>query len=437
MPFQEFFQAESASGIVLLAMAALALVWANSPWADSYFQLWETHLVVGGGPIELDYSLHYWINDGLMAVFFFMVGLEIKRETKVGELASPKQAALPIAAAIGGMVVPAGIYVLFNAGTPELRGWGVPMATDIAFALGVLAILGDRVPSGLKIFLAALAIVDDLGAVMVIALFYSAGIDWTMLAYAGIVLIILIGANLGGVRRSAVYAILGVVLWYFFLKSGVHATIAGVLLATTIPAKTRINVPEFVASARAYLAQFEDDGLRPDPAHPLTATQESALERLEEAAEEVQSPLLSIEHAIVPWVAYGIMPLFALANAGVALEPEVIQGLGSPVVLGIALGLLIGKPVGVGLFAWLAVKFRLAGLPAGVRNVHLVGVGLLAGIGFTMSLFIANLAFAGATLELSKVGVLAASTVAGVVGFLLLRAGGNPGAVTRAEPEGH
>ncbi|MGK7310866.1 MAG: Na+/H+ antiporter NhaA [Candidatus Longimicrobiales bacterium M2_2A_002] len=436
LPFQEFFQAESASGIVLLICAAGALIWANSPWADSYFHLWETHVVVGGGPLVLDYSLHYWINDGLMAVFFFMVGLEIKREVMVGELASPKQAALPIAAAIGGMVVPAGIFVLFNAGTPELRGWGVPMATDIAFALGVLAILGDRVPSGLKIFLAALAIVDDLGAVLVIALFYSTGIDWSMLMYAGITLIALMGANRGGVRRPAVYTILGVVLWYFFLKSGVHATIAGVLLAITIPARTRINVPEFVASARSYLAQFEQDGLRPDPAHPLTPKQESALEHLEEVAEEVQSPLLSIEHAIVPWVAYGIMPLFALANAGVALEPEVVQGVGSPVVLGIALGLLVGKPIGVGLFSWLAVKLGWAGFPAGVRGTHLVGVGFLAGIGFTMSLFIANLAFADMTLELSKVGVLLASTVAGIAGFLILRARGNPGAVTRAQPEG-
>ncbi len=435
MPFQEFFQAESASGIVLLVVAAIALVWANSPWAAGYFHLWETHLVVGGGPIQLDYSLHYWINDGLMAVFFFMVGLEIKRETKVGELASPKQAALPIAAAIGGMLFPAAIYFALNVGTPDVHGWGVPMATDIAFALGVLALLGDRVPSGLKIFLAALAIVDDLGAVLVIALFYSAGIDWSMLAYGGVVFIILVGANLGGIRRPAVYAILGLLLWYFFLKSGVHATIAGVLLATTIPAKTRINVPQFVASARAYLAEFEEDGLRPDPAHPLTARQEEALEQLEEAAEEVQSPLLSIEHAIVPWVAYGIMPLFALANAGVALKPEVVQGLGSPVVLGIALGLLIGKPLGVGLFSWLAVKLGLAGFPAGVRGMHLVGVGFLAGVGFTMSLFIANLAFTDTTLELSKVGVLAASTVAGLVGFMILRARGNPGAVTRAEPE--
>jgi NhaA family Na+:H+ antiporter len=435
LPFQEFFQAESASGIVLLACAAVAMVWANSPWAESYFHLWESHLVVSGGPIDLDYSLHYWINDGLMAVFFFMVGLEIKREVLVGELASPKQAALPIAAALGGMLVPAGIFVLFNAGTPELRGWGIPMATDIAFALGVLALLGSRAPAGLKIFLAALAIVDDLGAVLVIALFYSEGIDWTMLLYGGITLIVLLGANRGGVRRPAVYALLGLVLWYFFLKSGVHATIAGVLLATTIPAKTRINVPDFVGRAREYLQRFEADGLRPDPAHPLTPQQESALERLEEAAEGVQSPLLSIEHAIVPWVAFGIMPLFALANAGVALEPEVVAGVGSPVVLGVALGLLIGKPIGVGLFAWGSVKLGLAGFPAGVRTMHLLGVGFLAGIGFTMSLFIAGLAFGDTTLELAKVGVLAASTIAGFIGYAILRARGNPGAVTRTGGE--
>ena len=435
MPFQEFFQAESSSGIILLLCAAGALIWANSPWAESYFHLWETHVVVGGGPILLDYSLHYWINDGLMAVFFFMVGLEIKREVLVGELASPKQAALPIAAAIGGMVVPALIFVAFNAGTPELRGWGVPMATDIAFALGVLALLGDRVPASLKIFLAALAIVDDLGAVLVIALFYSAGIDWTALISGFVVLIVLFGANRGGVRRPAVYAILGVVLWYFFLKSGVHATIAGVLLAITIPARTRINVPEFVAGARDYLQEFESDGLRPDPAHPLTARQESALERLEEAAESVQSPLLSIEHALVPWVAYGIMPLFALANAGVALEGEVLGGATSPVVVGIALGLLIGKPIGVGVMSWLAVRIGVAGLPAGVTGRHIAGVGLLAGIGFTMSLFIANLAFEGAVLELSKVGVLGASTIAGIGGYLLLRFMGSPAAATAGGAE--
>ncbi len=422
LPFQEFFHAESASGIVLLGCAAVALLWANSPWAPSYFHLWETHLTVGGGPVHLDYSLHYWINDGLMAVFFFMVGLEIKREVQVGELASPRKAALPIAAAIGGMAVPALIFVAFNAGTPEVRGWGVPMATDIAFALGVLAILGDRVPPGLRIFLAALAIVDDLGAVLVIALFYSQGVDWAALSYGLMTFVVLIGLNRGGVRRPAVYGLLGVVLWFFFLRSGVHATIAGVLLATTIPARTRIDVPHFVASARDYLRQFEADGLRPDPAHPLTERQEVALEQLESAAEDVQSPLLRIEHALVPWVAFGVMPLFALANAGVALQSEVVRGLTSPVVVGVALGLLIGKPLGVGALAWLAVRVGMAGLPEGIGGGHIAGAGLLAGIGFTMSLFIADLAFDGAVLEQVKVGILCASLVAGVVGYLLLRA---------------
>jgi NhaA family Na+:H+ antiporter len=306
------------------------------------------------------------------------------------------------------------------------------MATDIAFALGVLALLGDRAPSGLKVFLAALAIVDDLGAVLVIALFYSEGIAWTMLAFAGITFILMLGANRGGVRRPAVYLALGVILWYFFLKSGVHATIAGVLAAVAIPARTKINVPDFVSAAREYLQHFESDGLRPDPAHPLTPRQEVALERLEEAAESVQTPLLSIEHSIVPWVAYGIMPLFALANAGVALAPEVVSGVTSPLVLGVALGLLIGKPIGIGAFTWVAVKLGLAGLPAGVRGMHFLGVGFLAGIGFTMSLFIAGLAYGGGTLELSKVGILGASMIAGVTGYVILRIRGNPGAISRA-----
>ncbi len=422
LPFQEFFQAESASGIVLLGCAALALLWANSPWAPSYFHLWETRVVVGGGPVRLDHSLHHWINDGLMAVFFFMVGLEIKREVLVGELASPRKAALPIAAAIGGMVVPALIFTALNAGTPELRGWGVPMATDIAFALGVLALLGDRVPPALRIFLAALAIVDDLGAVLVIALFYSHGIDWAALSYALMTFVVLVGMNRGGIRRPAAYGLLGLLLWYFFLRSGVHATIAGVLLATTIPAHTRINVPQFVASARDYLREFEADGIRADPAHSLTERQEAALERLEDAAEGVQSPLISIEHALVPWVAFGIMPLFALANAGVALQSEVVRGVTSPVVAGVALGLLIGKPIGIGALTWLAVRLGMAGLPEGVAGRHIAGVGLLAGIGFTMSLFIADLAFEAATLERVKVGILGASLLAGVVGYFLLRA---------------
>ncbi len=420
-PFQEFFEAESSSGIILLACAVVALVWANSPWRDSYFHLWETEVVVGGGSLRLAKSLHHWINDGLMVVFFFLVGLEIKREVLVGELASLRQSALPIAAALGGMVVPAAIYAALNVGTAELRGWGIPMATDIAFALGVLALLGDRVPSALKVFLAALAIVDDLGAVLVIAIFYSAGIDWASLGWALAILIVLIGANRGGIRRPSVYVWLGVAMWVFFLKSGVHATIAGVLLAAVIPARTRIDVDSFIHRAGQYLGEFEKAGLRPaDPAR-LSEAQELALEGLEEAAEGVQSPLLKIEYALVPWVAYGIMPLFALANAGVTFGGDVLGQAASPIVLGVALGLLVGKPIGIGAFSWFAVRMGWAALPRGMTPRHITGAGLLAGIGFTMSLFIADLAFAGSlNLELAKVGVLAASLIAGLAGWALL-----------------
>ncbi len=431
LPFQEFVQAESTSGIVLMACAVTALVWANSPWRDSYFHLWETTVVVGAGPFRLVQSLHHWINDGLMAVFFFLVGLEIKREVLVGELASPRNAALPIAGAIGGMLVPAAVFLVFNAGTEAAGGWGIPMATDIAFALGVLALLGDRVPAQLRVFLAALAIVDDLGAVMVIALFYTAGIDWTSLAAAAGVLFLLVGANRAGVRRPAVYAWLGVILWLLVLRSGVHATVAGVLLAATIPVRTRINVEQFVNRAGHYLREFETAGPRPDAAR-LNMGQEAALEGLERAAEGVQSPLLTVEHSLVPWVAYGVMPLFALANAGVTFTPGMATAVTSPVVAGVGLGLLLGKPLGIGALAWLAVRLGLARLPAGVTGRQMTGVGLLAGVGFTMSLFVGNLAFGGtAALELTKIAVLGASLVAGLAGWLVLRgaplAGALPG----------
>ncbi|HKJ92930.1 MAG TPA: Na+/H+ antiporter NhaA [Longimicrobiales bacterium] len=423
LPFQEFFRAESSSGLLLLACALAALLWANSPWQESYFHLWETKLVLNAGSLRLAHSLAEWINDGLMAVFFFLVGLEIKREILVGELASPRKAALPMAAAIGGMALPAAIFLAFNHGTPQAGGWGIPMATDIAFALGVLALAGDRVPPPLRVFLAALAIVDDLGAVLIIAVFYSAGIDTAALAGAGLVLLLLLALNFLGVRRRAAYLALGVVLWLFFLKSGVHATIAGVLLAATIPARTRINVPEFTERARACLAEFENAGPRPDWAR-LNERQDAALVGLERATDGVRSPLLQVEHGLVPWVAYGIMPLFALANAGVAFTPDVLHALASPVVLGVALGLMIGKPLGIGALAWLAVRLGLASLPAGVTGRQMTGVGLLSGMGFTMSLFIADLAFpATAALELTKVAVLGASLVVGLAGWLLLWSG--------------
>jgi NhaA family Na+:H+ antiporter len=421
-PFQRFMHTESASGLLLLACTALALVWANSPWADSYTKLWETELTVGLGALGGHLTLHHLVNDGLMAVFFFLVGLEIKREMLAGELASLRQAALPIAAAAGGMVAPALLYALLNAGTAGEPGWGVPMATDIAFALGVLALLGDRVPVGVRVFLAALAIVDDIGAVLVIAVFYSSGIAWGALAMAGALVLLAVGANIAGVRRPWAYGAIGIVLWMAVLSSGIHSTIAGVLLAMTIPARTRIDGESFLRRARGALSQFEaahEPGASPlrDPEH------QAAVQHLERLAEQLQPPLLRLEHALHGAVAFGIMPLFALANAGVPLGLSNMAAADSTnVALGIALGLIVGKPLGITLFAWSAVRLGAASLPDGVKWGVIVGAGLLAGLGFTMALFIADLAFAGEPdlLVAAKLGILGASLVAGVSGWLVL-----------------
>ena len=418
-PFQTFFGLESASGILLLAAAVLALVWANSPWATAYFRLWETHFVAGGGGLVIDKSLHHWINDGLMAVFFFVVGLEIKRELLVGELASPKKAALSVAAAIGGMVAPALLYVALNAGGVGAAGWGIPMATDIAFALGVLALLGSRVPLALKVFVTAIAIVDDLGAVLVIAFFYTAELSWTALGVAAVVMGLLVLLNRLGARSTTPYVLLGLVLWVAFLKSGVHATVAGVLLALTIPARRRIDAPEFLRRAQLFVAEFAED-VKPGRTEP-TADQRDAVHSLEVAAEAVETPLTRLEHALHPWVAFFIMPVFALANAGVTLGGDLGAVLTSPVALGIILGLFVGKQVGILVFSWLAIRLGLAALPAGVGWRQVWGVGLLCGIGFTMSLFIASLAFPDpALLDVSKIGILAASLVSGGAGALVL-----------------
>ena len=420
-PFQQFFATASAGGLVLLACTAVALVLANSPWADAYHHLWEAPLTVGVPGFGLTLSVHHWVNDGLMAVFFFLVGLEIKREVLVGELASLRSAALPVAAAVGGMVVPALLYVALNRGGPGAAGWGVPMATDIAFALGILALLGDRVPSGLRVFLAALAIADDLGAVLVIALFYTSTIDWAALGGAAVVLVALLGLNRAGARRPLTYALLGVVLWLFVLASGVHATIAGVLLALTIPARTRIDEQEFLDRAEASLADFRAAD-EPGTTVLTNHGHQAALQAMESATDAAQAPLQRMEHALHGVVAFLVMPIFALANAGVPLGGGAGAALRSPVALGIALGLVVGKPVGILLASWAAVRAGAADLPAGVAWRHVHGAGWLAGIGFTMSLFVAGLAFADpAVLDTAKLGVLGASVVAGLVGFMLLR----------------
>ncbi|HEU4881416.1 MAG TPA: Na+/H+ antiporter NhaA [Longimicrobium sp.] len=421
-PFARFLRTESAGGIVLIAATLVAIVWANSPWSGSYHHLWETVVTIGAGRYALSYPLHYWINDGLMAVFFFLVGLEIKREFLVGELASVRRAALPIAAALGGMIVPAILYALLNVGGPGEPGWGTPMATDIAFALGVLALLGPRIPLSLKVFLAALAIVDDLGAVLVIAVFYTDQIAWGALGVGMAVLAALIVAGRLQARTPIVYVVLGVILWLAFLKSGVHATVAGVLLAMTIPARTRIDTQEFLDRGRRILDYFDEAGK--EGSDVLTnRDQQAAIQEMENACEAAQAPLQRIEHELHAPVAFVIIPLFALANAGVHLGGNLGEALTNRVALGIILGLVIGKPIGITLFAWLAVKSNLAALPAGTTWRAIRGVSLLGGIGFTMSLFIAGLAFPGAPQlnEDAKIGIFAASLVAAITGLLVLR----------------
>ncbi len=428
-PFERFAAREIAGGIVLLACTVVALAWANSSWAASYHALWHLEIVLGASGEVARFTLHELINDGLMAVFFFLVGLEIKRETLVGELASLRQAALPIAGALGGMLVPALLFFVLNRGGDGAAGWGIPMATDIAFALGALALLGSRIPTSLRIFLAALAIADDIGAVLVIALFYSTGVVWGALAAAAVLLLVAFGANAAGVRKPVAYAVIGVLLWLAVLYSGVHATVAGVLLAFAIPSRTRINELEFLTRSRRALERFDEalpDAPTSAPVVLTNAASQEALHSLELLCEQAQPPLHRLEHSLHGIVAFGIMPVFALANAGVTLPANVAAVIASPVTLGIMLGLVIGKPLGITLFAWAAVRLGIAEKPGVVTWRALHGVAWLGGIGFTMSLFVAGLAFRGDTgialLESAKLGILLASTVAGVVGYALLRA---------------
>jgi len=356
----------------------------------------------------------------LMAVFFFVVGLEIKREVLVGELSSPRQAILPIVAAIGGMAFPAMFYLLFNISGPSQAGWGIPMATDIAFALGVLSLLGKRVPLSLKIFLTAIAIVDDLGAVLVIALFYTSQLVWVSLLAGLVFLVALIIVNRLGVRSPLVYGLLGIGLWVAFLKSGVHATIAGVLLAMTIPVRTRINTEEFLSNTEYFLGEFRKHG-KPGESVLTNKDQRAAIQAIEVVAEHAQTPLQRLEHTLHPVVSYFIMPVFALANAGVSLHGNLLTTFTQPVTLGILAGLILGKQLGVFLASYLAIKLKWADLPSEMTWQRLYGLAWLSGIGFTMSLFIASLAFGDSEfLTDAKAGILLASLVAGTVGAVIL-----------------
>jgi Na+:H+ antiporter, NhaA family len=416
-PVLRFTEIEAAGGIVLLAAALAALVWANSPWAPAYQALWETSLSIDLGLLRIDESLREGVNDGLMAIFFFVIGLEIKRELVAGELRDPRTAALPALAALGGMVAPALIYLAVAGGGEAARGWGIPMATDIAFSLGVVALLGNRVPVGAKLFLLALAIVDDIGVIAVIALFYTGDLSLPWLAAGLVGLVTVAVAAEVGIRSMTVYMGLGVLTWLAFLESGVHATIAGVALGLLTPARPMYDDEQYFERATAILERYRDDEAR-----------EWSEERIDDhaltlagTARESVSPLNRLERALHPWTSFVIIPIFALANAGVRLE-DVGGALASPVALGVGAGLLVGKTVGISLFAFLAVRLGLGRLPIFTAWRHLVGIAMLAGIGFTVSLFVAGLAFADPELaERARVGIFAGSTLSGLAGYLWLR----------------
>ncbi|SEQ67039.1 sodium/proton antiporter, NhaA family [Amphritea atlantica] len=418
-PFEEFIHRQTTSGILLMLFAVVALIIANSQLNEGYHHFLQSKFVIGMEGFQLSKTVHHWINDGLMALFFLVVGLELKRELLVGELANVKQASLPIIAAAGGMLMPALIYVSINPEGHTLNGWGIPMATDIAFALGALALLGKRVPQNLLMFLVALAIVDDLGAVIVIAVFYTETINLTALLTAGLMIFLLICLNLGGVRRILPYSLIGVVLWVAMLKSGVHATLAGVLLAFTIPMKPKYDPARFHSLVRdsadhikSLFSQNENiiinDALR------------SRVRALGEGVYKVQAPAQVLEHNLHLPSAYLIIPIFALANAGVPINwSEISDVIAHPVAMGIGAGLILGKLIGIAGFTWLAVKLKVSDLPSGLNFNHIIGVAFMGGIGFTMSIFIAELGFAQypADLLMAKTGILFASLISGLIGF--------------------
>ncbi|MYC26518.1 MAG: Na+/H+ antiporter NhaA [Nitrospira sp. SB0662_bin_26] len=417
-PFQIFAAHKLSGAVLLLAATVVAVAWANSPWAGFYHHWLQAELSFSVGPFGLSKSVSHWIADGLMGIFFFVVGLEIKRELLAGELANPRKAALPVIAAVGGMVVPALVYFAFNGNGEFARGWGIPMATDIAFALGILAVF--PVPVSLKIFLTALAIVDDIGAIIVVAIFYADAIAAGSLLIGALLLGVSVAANVIGVRNPIIYFLIGCAIWLAFSKSGVHATLAGVLMAFTIPARTIINAQQLHDRTRTLLKQLRDTGL-PADRRLLTSRQHHIVLSMEQLTDHAAAPLQQLEHALMPFVTFAILPLFALTNAGVSLDSEALSLLAEPMSLGIILGLVVGKPLGIWLFAWAGVKLRVAELPKGINLLHVASVGCLAGVGFTMSLFIATLAFEEVALvDAAKTAVLAGSLLATLIGSVLL-----------------
>jgi Na+:H+ antiporter, NhaA family len=423
-PFEHFLRRTTAGGIVLVLATLLALSLATAFGADALHHFWDQGLALSiGRGFTLGLTWHHWVNDGLMALFFLLVGLELKREILVGELASMRDAALPVIGAIGGMVAPALIYAALNAGTPSAAGWGIPMATDIAFAVGILVLLAWRIPRNLIVFLTALAIADDLGAVLVIAIFYTANLDVGALLGAAALFGLLLLFNRGGIRHPLPYGLVGILLWYAVYASGIHATIAGILLAMAIPARPAFGPQQFDRRMAELGAAFRDARRVDALGDPLSNHRMASIaEAAEQVASAVQSPLQRIEHGLSPWVTFIVIPVFALANAGIDLTTIALeQALAEPITQGVLLGLVLGKFGGISLFCWMAVRLGWARLPAGVCWKHLLGAAWLGGIGFTMSLFIGQLAFPDPEqAEHAKLGIVLASAIAAVIGLLWL-----------------
>lgn len=421
-PFEEFIHRQTTSGLLLMVTAVIALLVANSFLAETYLHLLHTPLGIRLGEWQLEMSLHHWVNDGLMATFFFVVGMELKREIMVGELADIRQAALPIIAALGGMIMPALIYLGINHGGDAMRGWGIPMATDIAFAVGALVLLAHRVPKALITFLVALAIADDLGAVLVIALFYTQELSYAWLAISFLLVALMFVLNFAGIRKIIPYFLIAALLWYALLQSGVHATLAGVLGAFAVPSRPRYDPSLFSARVRELITHF-DDSHRHDSNILTNEKLHSVVQALEKGVRGVQTPLQRLDAIWHLPVAFLVIPIFALFNAGIPLElGQLGETLSHPVMLGVTFGLLFGKFIGITGACWIALKLGIGQLPSGTRFSQIAAVSVLGGIGFTMSIFISELAFAGnpENLLMAKTGVLAASLLAGIIGYLWL-----------------
>jgi len=424
-PFQRFASEQAAGGIILFLSALIAILWVNFISIDSYDGFWHTKFTIGIGSYSISDSLHFWINDALMAIFFFLVGLEIKRSIVLGELSSIKKAAFPVMAAIGGMLVPAGIFIFLNVGLDTFVGWGIPVATDIAFALGVLSVLGKKVPISLKIFLTALAIADDIGAVLIIAIFYTNELLLIYLFIAFLLLVAVVIGNYLGLRNPFIYTIMGFLIWIFFLKSGIHPTIAGITLAMIIPLRVKINPEQFFHRATTLLNHFRDD----DDFHKskgslalTTENQSATLEELVKNTKEVESPLQRMENNLHSFVTFIVLPLFALSNSGVIMDSNITNVFDDSLAIGIILGLFLGKPIGIFLFSFLGSKIGIASIPNDLKWVQILGVGFLGGIGFTMAIFVNGLAFDSLYfISTAKIAIFVASILSGLSGYLILR----------------